>query len=63
LTLELASVAYWYQTLPSSPFSPLPSPEARAPRPEIGVVDVHRWRDTWRIGRGGGALWGQEKDE
>ena len=63
LTLELASVAYWYQTMPSRPFEALPSPEARAPRPEIGVVDVHRWRDTWRLERGGGDLWGNERKE
>ena len=61
LTLELASVAYWYQTLPSKPFSPLPSAEERKPRPEIGVVDVHRWRDAWRKSKGGGTQWGNEK--
>lgn len=62
LTLELASVAYWYQTLPSRPFPPLPSAEERKPRPDIGVVDVHRWRDVWRAAKGGGKLWGNEKD-
>jgi len=51
LTLELASVAYWYQTLPSKPFPPLPSAEERVPRPEIGAVDVHRWRGAWRLAR------------
>lgn len=62
LTLDLASVAYWYQTLPSKPFDPLPSREARKPLPEIGTVDVHRWRDAWRKSRGGGKLYGNEKD-
>ncbi len=62
LTLELASVAYWYQTLPSKPFPPLPTPEQRVPLPELSVVDVHRWRDAWRKGRGGGQLWGNERD-
>jgi hypothetical protein len=62
LTLELASVAYWYQTLPSKPFPPLPTPEQRVPLPEIGVVDVHRWRDAWRQSRGGGQLWGNERE-
>lgn len=53
LTLDLASVAYWYQTLPSRPFPPLPSTEARRPRPTVGVVDVHRWRRVWRESRDG----------
>jgi hypothetical protein len=60
LTLELASVAYWYQTLPSRPFPPLPSAEERVPLPEISPVDVHRWRDAWRKAKGGGRLWGNE---
>lgn len=60
LTLEMASVAYWYQTMPGKRFPDLPSAEARQPRPLIGVVDVHRWRDAWRQLRGGGALWGNE---
>lgn len=59
LTLDLASVAYWYQTLPSRPFPTLPGRAARAPRPEIGVVEVHRWRDAWRQGRPA-APWGNE---
>lgn len=61
LTLELASVAYWYQTLPSKPFPPLPGPDARKPVPEIGTVDVHRWRDAWRKAAGGGFQWGNER--
>lgn len=48
LTLELASVAYWYQTLPSRPFPELARAAERAPRNEVGPVDVHRWRDAWR---------------
>lgn len=58
LTLELASVAYWYQTTPSKPFPPLPSVAERTPRPEIGAVEIHRWRDAWRQSKGGGKLWG-----
>lgn len=61
LTLELASVAYWYQTLPSKPLPPLPPASARIPKPEIGVVDIHRWRDAWRKEHGGGLLWGNER--
>lgn len=60
LTLEMASVAYWYQTLPSKPFPTLAPAADRVPRPDIGVVDVHRWRDAWRQSKGGGKLWGNE---
>ncbi|AIE84855.1 glycoside hydrolase family 172 protein [Fimbriimonas ginsengisoli] len=60
LTLDLASVAYWYQTLPSKPFPPLPPVADRVPRPEITAVDVHRWRHEWRMNRGGGKLFGTE---
>jgi len=61
LTLELASVAYWYQSLPSKPLPTLPSAEERAPLPEVSTVDVHRWRDAWRKAMGGGSLWGNER--
>jgi hypothetical protein len=61
MTLELASVAYWYQTLPSRPFPPLPPASERIPRPEITVSDIHRWRDAWRKSKGGGQLWGGEE--
>jgi hypothetical protein len=61
LTLDLSSVAYWYQTLPSRPFPPLPSAEERKPKPLIGVVELHRQRGAWRDAKGGGPLWGNEK--
>lgn len=61
LTLEIASVAYWYQTLPGKPFPKLPGAKEREPMPEIGVVDMHRWRDEWRRKMGGGTLWGNER--
>ncbi len=61
LTLDLASVAYWYQTLPSKPFPPLPSAAEREGMPEVSAVDVHRQRDVWRKSKGGGDVWGNEK--
>lgn len=61
LTLEMASVAYWYQTMPHKPFPALAPLEARQPRAKITTVDVHRWRDAWRKAMGGGALWGNER--
>jgi hypothetical protein len=64
LTLDLSSVAYWYQSEPHKPFPPLPSREARKPKPRIGEVDMHLWRDAWRKSRGSGSqLWGNEKEE
>ena len=37
---DYCSVAYWYQTLPSRPFPPLPPPEQRLPRPDATVQPV-----------------------
>jgi hypothetical protein len=61
LTLEIATVAYWYQTLPSKPFPVLPPAQDRVPVPAISPVDIHRWRDAWREKMGGGKLWGNEQ--
>jgi hypothetical protein len=61
LTLDLASVAYWYQREPHKKFPPLASKEERTPKPLIGVVDIHRWRDAWRKQHGSDPqLWGNE---
>ncbi|GAB4234166.1 MAG: DUF2961 domain-containing protein [Acidobacteriota bacterium] len=61
LTLDLATVAYWYQSEPHQPFPPLVSKEQRRPKPDIGVVEIHRWRDAWRKSKGGDReLWGNE---
>lgn len=63
LTLDLASVAYWYQDQPGR----LPrgfTREERKPMPAITPRDIHVWRDAWRKQMGGGAkLWGNEKKE
>ena len=61
LTLDICSVAYWYQTEPHRPFPAFPPKDARQNMPEIGVREVHRWRDAWRRARGGGRLWGHEQ--
>jgi hypothetical protein len=62
LTLDLSSVAYWYQAEPHKPFPPFPSREARQPMPAISEADMHVWRDAWRKAHGSGAqLWGNEK--
>ncbi len=64
LTLDLSSVAYWYQSEPHKPFPPFPSRVARKPKPKIGEVGLHLWRDAWRKSKGSGSqLWGNEKKE
>ncbi|HNS19498.1 MAG TPA: DUF2961 domain-containing protein [Sedimentisphaerales bacterium] len=62
LTLDLASVAYWYQAPPLTKLAPIPNKEARKPKSFIGVTDVHRWRDAWRKAHGSNdQLWGNER--
>jgi hypothetical protein len=61
LTLDLASVAYWYQDAPGK----LPrsfTKEERQPKPTIGAVEIHLWRHAWRLeNQSGSQLWGNEK--
>lgn len=61
LTLDLASVAYWYQDKAAS----LPgtfTKEERQPKPIIGPTEIHLWRNAWRIDGGKKTtLWGNEK--
>ncbi|MCD2425553.1 DUF2961 domain-containing protein [Niabella pedocola] len=61
LTLDLASVAYWYQ--PEAHAVPaIPSKEARQPMPMIDIGDIHRWRNEWRKSRNNDPkLWGNER--
>ncbi|WP_054028768.1 glycoside hydrolase family 172 protein [Bacillus sp. FJAT-28004] len=61
LTLDICSVAYWYQMDPHKVFPIMRSKALRGNMPEIGPVDVHRWRHEWRNARGAGkTLWGNE---
>ena len=60
LTLDLSSVAYWYQTEPHKVFPAILSKGKRQNMPAIGVVEVHKWRDAWRKSKGNGKLWGNE---
>ncbi len=60
LTLDLASVAYWYQEKASS-IPQAVSKEDRQPLPEIGVNEIFRWRQEWRKNKGNKKdLWGNE---
>ncbi len=61
LTLDLASVAYWYQEAASALPRSL-TKEERQPKPLIGPTDIHLWRNQWRIGMGRDPeLWGNER--
>lgn len=61
LTLDLASVAYWYQ----ENAAPLPrsfSKEERKPMPAVNATNIHLWRNSWRVEKGNKpGLWGNEK--
>jgi hypothetical protein len=61
LTLDLASVAYWYQDTAAG-VKPIPDRASRKPMPMIGPVQMHKWRHEWRKAREGGkTLWGNER--
>ncbi|MCH6256117.1 DUF2961 domain-containing protein [Puniceicoccaceae bacterium K14] len=60
LTLELSSVAYWYQDKPTQ-LAAMPSKKTRKYKPEINFEDVHRWRHEWRKNYGAETNpWGNE---
>ncbi len=61
LTLDIASVAYWYQSKPHAKYPALPDRLERQPKPFIGPADIHRWRHEWRENKGGDPQqWGKE---
>jgi hypothetical protein len=61
MTLDIATVAYWYQTEPHNPFPEIIPKDKRQNMPEVWVTDIHRWRHAWRESKGKGKLWGNEK--
>ena len=61
LPLDIATVAYWYQTEPHKPFPALPGRAGRQNMPAIGRNEIHLWRQAWLKMMGGGGLWGHEK--
>jgi hypothetical protein len=62
LTLDLSTVAYWYQIEPHKVFPPLPGKDMRQNMPVIDHHHVHYWRHEWRRAMGGGrTLWGNER--
>lgn len=61
LTLDLASVAYWY-TKEARGVPAIPDKEHRKFMPPIGVSEMLRWRHEWRKAHGNKpTLWGNEK--
>ncbi len=61
LTLDLASVAYWYQDQPVR-IKPIPPSEERKGLPVINMIDIHRWRNEWRENYGPEKNpWGNER--
>ena len=61
LTLEMASVAYWYQDAPVK-LAPIPDKEGRKLMPVINMIDIHRWRHEYRKNMGEGSNpWGNER--
>ena len=63
LTLDICSVAYWYQIEPHKSFPKIRAKEKRQNRKPISAVDIHRWRDAWRKSKGQGTKWGNEKKD
>ncbi len=62
LTLDLASVAYWYQASPLTKLTPIPDKKSRQPKDFIGPYHIHKWRHEWRNNKGSDSqLWGTEK--
>ncbi|WP_010416720.1 glycoside hydrolase family 172 protein [Anaerophaga thermohalophila] len=60
LTLDIATVAYWYQD-EAVGVPEIPGKEARKPMPHIGAVEIHKWRHEWRKSKGSEPdLWGNE---
>lgn len=61
LTLELATVAYWYLSA-ATPVPAIPPVDVRKPMPlNVGPYQMHIWRDAWRKSKGSDRqLWGNE---
>ena len=61
LTLDISTVAFWYQTEPHLAYPVFPAKEARQNLPAIGVKDVHLWRHAFRKSLGNErTIWGNE---
>lgn len=63
MTLDLASVAYWYQDIATG----LPrsfTKDERRHKPVLFFKNIENWRDAWRLQKGNDpGLWGNEIDK
>lgn len=60
MTLDLATVAYWYQDK-ATPVPAIPDKAGRKLKPMIDRVMIHKWRHEWRKNKGNKVdLWGNE---
>ena len=60
LTLDLATVAYWYQDKAAA-VPTIPDKAGRKLKPMVNNVMMHKWRHEWRKNKGNKAdLWGNE---
>lgn len=60
LTLDLATVAYWYQNKATA-VPAIPDKASRKLKPMINSVMMHKWRHEWRKNKGNETdLWGNE---
>ena len=60
LTLDLATVAYWYQDKATA-VPAIPDKAGRKLKPMVNNVMIHKWRHEWRKNKGNKAdLWGDE---
>lgn len=60
LTLDLATVAYWYQDKATA-VPTIPDKAGRKLKPMVNNVMMHKWRHEWRKNKGNKAdLWGNE---
>jgi len=57
----MSTVAYWYQS-EAAKIPSIVGINERKPKPTIGEVDMHLWRDAWRKSKESKRkLWGNEK--
>ncbi|MFC1735536.1 glycoside hydrolase family 172 protein [Candidatus Hydrogenedentota bacterium] len=61
-SMDIVTVAYWYQTEPHKPFPALPDREGRQNMPEISSREIMQWRLAWQqMGEEVGTKWGDEQ--
>lgn len=59
LTMDLVTVAYWYQ-LPCATLEKLPPASERQNMPKVEAVNIHRWREAYRQ-KLSANIWGNEE--